>query len=98
MEPEAVELVLELLALLLRQLLELALLLHLPKLLQALDALLHGAEVGQHSAHPAPVDEVHAASRRFGLDRLLSLLLGAHEEPRPAACGHAPGEVPGLVE
>ena len=98
MEHQAVELVLETLGLLLRQLLELAFLLHLAQLLQPFDSLLHGAEVRQHAAHPAAVDEVHAAARGLGLDRLLRLLLGAHEEHRPPARGHASHEIPGVVE
>src|ERR1700674_584008 len=98
MEHQAVELVLELLGSLLGHLLELALLLHLAQLLQALNPLLHGAEVGEHSAHPATVDEVHPAAGSFGLDRLLGLLLGAYEKHRSPARGNASDEVPRVVE
>src|SRR4029077_11815835 len=95
---QPVELVLEALGLLLRHLLELAFLLHLAQVLQALDSLLDGAEVGQHAAHPAAVDEVHALARRLGLDRLLGLLLGPDEEHRTAARRDVADEVPRVVE
>src|SRR5207245_7083747 len=73
-------------------------LLHLPQVLQAVDALLHSAEVGQHAAHPAPVDEVDAGARGLGLDRLLRLLLGADEKDWPAARGDTAHEIPRVVE
>src|SRR4029077_2498623 len=75
-----------------------AFLLHLAQLLQALDALLDGAEVGQHAAHPAAVDEVHTAARGLRLDGLLCLLLRADEEHGTAAGGDVAGEVPRIVE
>src|SRR6267143_5540293 len=98
MEHQTVELVLEALRLFLRHLLELTFLLHLAQLLEALDPLFDRAEVGQHPAHPAAVDEVHAAARGLGLDRLLGLLLGANEEHRPATCGDVAREVPRVVK
>ena len=97
-EHQPVELVLEALRLLLRHRLELSLLLQAAQLLQPLDALLDGAEVGQHAAHPAAVDEVHAAARGLGLDGLLRLLLGADEQHRPAARGDAAHEVPRVIQ
>src|SRR5260221_7436489 len=98
MEHEAVDLVLQLLGICLRQLLELAFLLHLPQLLQAVDPLLDGAEVGQHAAHPAPVDEVHAGARGLSLDSLLRLLLGADEKHGPSAGGDSAHEIPRVIE
>jgi hypothetical protein len=44
------------------------------------DALGHGLEVGEHSAQPTLVDVGRAALLGVGLDRVLSLLLGADEQ------------------
>ena len=57
------------------------------ELLEAVDPLVHGLEVGEHAAQPALVDEGHPDAGRLLGDRLLGLLLGAHEHDR-AALGH----------
>ena len=59
--------------------LELAFLLHLVDVVQAVNTGADGAEVGERAAQPAVVHEVHAAALRLGLDGLLRLLLGADE-------------------
>ena len=51
----------------------------LVELLEAVDPLVHGLEVGEHAAQPALVDVGHPDAGRLLGDRLLGLLLGAHE-------------------
>ena len=59
---------------------ELAVLLHRVDVVQALDAGLHRAEIGQRAAQPAVVHIEHAAALGLSLDGLLGLLLGADEQ------------------
>ena len=54
------------------------------ELLEPLEPLVHGLEVGEHAAQPALVDVGHAHAGRLLGDRLLGLLLGADEEDRAA--------------
>ena len=56
----------------------------LVELLEAVDPLVHGLEVGEHAAEPALVDVGHADAGRLLGDRLLGLLLGADEHHRAA--------------
>lgn len=49
------------------------------KLLQTLEALVDGGEVGEHATEPALVDVRHANARRLLGDGLLGLLLGTDE-------------------
>ena len=56
----------------------------LVELLEAVDPLVHGLEVGEHAAEPALVDVGHPDAHRLLGDRLLGLLLGAHEHDRAA--------------
>ena len=51
----------------------------LVELLEAVDPLVHRLEVGEHAAQPALVDVGHPDAGRLLGDRLLGLLLGAHE-------------------
>src|SRR5262249_51334853 len=60
-----------------------ALLLRL-ELLEPLQPLVHGREVGQHAAQPALVDVGHADAGGLLGDRLLRLLLGTDEQHRSA--------------
>ena len=59
-------------------------LLHGLELLEALQALVHGGEVGEHAAQPALVHVRHADAGRLVGDGLLRLLLGADEHDRSA--------------
>jgi hypothetical protein len=54
------------------------------ELLEPLQPLEHGLEVGQHAAEPTLVDVGHADAGRLLGDRLLGLLLGPDEEHRAA--------------
>ena len=56
----------------------------LVELLEAVDPLVHGLEVGEHAAEPALVDVGHPDAGRLLGDRLLGLLLGADEHDRAA--------------
>src|SRR6185312_6350936 len=88
--PRALELLalaVEMQLLLLRQALERAVGDHLVHFLQALDRLLHGLEVREHSAQPAVVDVRRARAPRLFLDDLARLALGAHEEDGPLVGG-----------
>jgi hypothetical protein len=57
------------------------------ELLEALQPLVHGLEVGEHAAQPALVDVGHAHARRLLGNGLLGLLLGTDEQ-HAAAAGH----------
>ena len=61
-----------------------AVLRHSADRLQALDTGLDGLEVGQHAAKPSLVDIELTATKRFGSDRILCLLLGADKKDRAA--------------
>src|SRR5262245_41190401 len=50
------------------------------------NAALDRREVGERATEPAAVYVGHAAARRFGIDRLLRLLCGAHDEDRAGMC------------
>ena len=54
------------------------------ELLEALEALVHRLEVGEHATEPALVDVGHADAGGLLGDGLLRLLLGADEEDRAA--------------
>jgi hypothetical protein len=71
---------LQLQAFLLRHAVEAAVLSHLLHLLQALDGLLDGLEVREHSTQPAVVDERHRAAHGFLADDLARLALRADEQ------------------
>ena len=60
------------------------------ELLEALEPLVHGLEVGEHAAQPALVDVGHADAGRLLGDRLLGLLLGADEHHGAAAGRRCP--------
>ena len=62
------------------------------QLVQAIDPRGHRVEVGQQAAQPPLVHVWHAAAIRPLLDRVAGLLLGAHEQDRPALAGHVGGE------
>jgi hypothetical protein len=67
------------------------------------DACLEGRQVAMERGEQLPSMEErefleHAAPGGLGLDRLLRLLLGAHEQDRPAAGGGALHEVEGVVQ
>src|SRR6266404_887751 len=64
----------------LRDALEAAVQRHLFHLLEALDRLLHGLEVGEHAAEPAMVDVRHGAALRLLPQDVARLPLGAHEK------------------
>ena len=49
--------------------------------------MLHGLEIGEHSAQPSLVDKEHAATVGFFLDGVAGLLLGA-DEKNAFARGH----------
>src|ERR1700682_5034748 len=61
---------------------------HGVQLLETLDGLLYGLEVGQQSAQPALVDVKLAATSGFLGDSLLGLSLGSHEKNVLALRGH----------
>src|SRR5262245_3055636 len=67
------------------------------ELLQALDRLPDGLEIGEHAAQPALVDEWHAGSRRLRLDGVAGAALGADEEDLAAVGDDALHEAGGLV-
>ena len=79
--------------LLLRHLLGLAGLHEALQLAQLGDTRVDGLEVGERPTEPAVVDVRHAARGGLLLDRLLGLLLGAHEQHR-AAVGHRAADEP----
>src|SRR6185437_7418577 len=90
---ELLALAVEMQLLLLRQALERAVGDHLVHFLQALDRLLHGLEVREHSAQPAVVDVRRARAPRLFLDDLARLALGAHEEDGPLVGGELAHEL-----
>ena len=53
---------------------------HLLEVLQPLDRVADGLEIGQHAAEPAVADERHAAALGLGADRLAAGPLGADEQ------------------
>ena len=68
------------------------------ELLEALQTLVHGLEVGQHSAEPALLDVRHADTGGLLFDGLLRLLLGADEQDRSAVSDRLLDEVVRLVD
>src|SRR3989442_331550 len=62
-------------------------------LLEALDLLLDGLEVGQRAAQPALGHPERTAALRLGLDDVLELLLGADEQDALTLQHHAPHEL-----
>ena len=68
------------------------------ELLEALQPLVHGLEVGEHAAEPALVDVGHADAGRLLGDRLLGLLLGADEQDRAAVGDGLLDELVGAVD
>jgi len=62
------------------------------QLLQPVDPLGDGLEVGEHAAEPALVHIGHARTLRLHAHDVLGLLLGPHEEDRPAAHGQVLNE------
>ena len=67
------------------------------ELLHAGDTGAHGHEVGEHAAKPALVDVGHVGALGLGLDGLLGLLLGTHEEDLAALGSGLTQESVGLV-
>jgi hypothetical protein len=65
---------------------------------QAPDPLVDRLEVREEPAQPALVDVRHAAAVGGLLDRVAGLLLGAHEQDRPASSGQVARELLGVVE
>ena len=63
------------------------------QLLEALDRLLHGLEVGEHPAEPAVVHVVLPGARGLELHRRLRLALGADEQQLAAASGRLAHEI-----
>ena len=71
---------------------------HPVDVLQAIDRLLDGAEVGQRAAQPTVGDVIHAAAERPSANDFLGLLLCSDEENGLSA-GYSSGhEVEGIVE
>jgi len=68
------------------------------QLLQPVQALAHGHEVGEQSAQPPLVDVGHAAALGLFRHRLLRLPLGADEEDRPALGRQLLDVLEGLLE
>src|SRR6266536_1551092 len=68
------------------------------ELLQPLQSLVDGREVGQHPAQPALVHERHANPPRLFGNHLLGLLLRADEEDRAAVRDRLPDELVRLVD
>ena len=95
---QALDLLVDLQVLLLRQALELAARLVVLQAHQVVDSGLDGREVRQRAAEPAIVDVRHHGALGFGLDGLLRLPLGAAEQDRLAAGDEVAHEVAGLVE
>src|SRR6478735_4517466 len=73
-------------------------LLHGLQLLEALEALVHGGEVGEHAAQPALVHIRHADAGRLIGDGFLRLLLGADEHDRPTVRDRLLDELVRLVD
>ncbi len=68
------------------------------ELLQALKALVHGGEVGEHATEPTLVDVRHADARRLLGDGLLGLLLRTHEHDGAAVGDGLLDELVGAVD
>ncbi len=68
------------------------------ELLEALEALVDGREVGEHAAEPALVDVGHADAGGLLGDGLLGLLLGADEHDRAAVRDGLLDELVGAVD
>ncbi len=79
-----------------RQQRQLALRLKAFEVVQATNALVDGLEVRQQAAQPAVVDVGHARGLGHVADRVLRLLLGAHEQDGAAAVGERAGKLLGL--
>src|SRR6266545_2154395 len=77
---------------LLRHRREVAALLALVQLVQPVDALLDGDEVGEEAAEPALIHEVHAGALGLLGDGFLGLLLGPDEEDLSSVGGHVANE------
>src|SRR5581483_3839978 len=71
---------------------------HLVELLQAVDRLLDGLEIGEHAAEPPRVHVERAAALGLFADRVLRLLLRADEEHLSALRGQVADEVVGVAE
>ncbi len=86
-------------AVLLRELVPRRLVRHQRELfLEAVERLLHGAEVGERAAQPAVVDEELARARGFHLDRRRGLPLGSDEEHLAAVGGGLAQELERFLE
>ena len=72
--------------------------LELLELLEALQPLVDGLEVGEHAAEPALVDVRHADAGRLLGDGLLGLLLRPDEQDRAAVGDRLLDEVVGAVD
>ena len=72
--------------------------LHLLKLLESADGLTDGVKVGEHTAGPASVYKVHAASLGLLTDGLGCLLLRTNEEDGAALLSNACNVVVGLLK
>ncbi len=70
---------------------------HQLELLQPVEALADGHEVGEQSAQPALVHVGHAAARRLFGHRLLGLALGADEQDRLALGREVLHELQGVL-
>ena len=81
-----------------RQQLQLPLGLVTLEVVEALDPQRDGLEVGQQPAEPAVVDVGHVGGAGRVLDRVASLLLGAHEQHGAAAAGDLGGEITRAVQ
>ena len=73
-------------------------LLEVLELLEALQPLVHGLEVGEHAAQPALVDVGHADARGLLGDDFLRLTLGADEQDRAAVGDRLLDELVGVVD
>jgi len=78
--------------------LDATILLHRLEVLEALDRLLDGLEVGQHAAQPTEVDEGHVATLGLTLDVLAGVALGANQQDLAALGGEAAEVIHRVVE
>ena len=67
-----------------------AVVLDVVEVIQPVDALFDGLEIGQHAAQPAVVDVKHLAAVGFFVNGFPGLLFGAHKQHR-LAVGHGVG-------
>ena len=68
------------------------------QLIEQTEALADGHEVGEHATQPALIDVGHLGPGRLFGDRLLGLLLGAHEQDRVTARDGVGHELEGRVQ